>query len=88
MTLTVAFALAAALSSAVNLMTHHSASAGAPQRKKGWRLVAYLILSIWLFDERFTDSPARIAIAVLAMAVVAVGVIALSRTAPKDLNPS
>jgi drug/metabolite transporter (DMT)-like permease len=50
--------------------------------------LASIILSIWLFDERFTDSPARIAIAVLAMAVLAVGVIALSRTAPKDLNPS
>jgi hypothetical protein len=50
--------------------------------------LASIILSIWLFDERFTHSPARIAIAVLAMAVVAVGVIALSRTAPKDLNPS
>ena len=42
MTLTVAFALAAALSSAVNLMTQHSASFGAPEREKGWRLVAYL----------------------------------------------
>ena len=42
MTLTVAFALGAALSSAVNLMTRHSASVGAPKREKGWRLVAYL----------------------------------------------
>jgi drug/metabolite transporter (DMT)-like permease len=50
--------------------------------------IASIILSVWLFDERFTDSPARIAIAALAMAVLAVGVIALSRTAPKDLNPS
>jgi drug/metabolite transporter (DMT)-like permease len=50
--------------------------------------LASIILSIWLFDERFTDSPARIAIAALAMAVLAVGVITLSRTAPKDLNPS
>jgi drug/metabolite transporter (DMT)-like permease len=50
--------------------------------------LASIILSVWLFDERFTDSPARIAIAALAMAVLAVGVIALSRTAPKDLNPS
>jgi drug/metabolite transporter (DMT)-like permease len=47
--------------------------------------LASIILSIWLFDERFTDSPARIAI---AMAVLTVGVVALSRTAPKDLNPS
>lgn len=50
--------------------------------------LASIILSIWLFDERFTDSPARIAIAVLAMAVLTVGVIALSRTTPEDLNPS
>ena len=50
--------------------------------------IVSIILSVWLFDERFTDSPPRIAIAALAMAVLAVGVIALSRTAPKDLNPS
>jgi drug/metabolite transporter (DMT)-like permease len=50
--------------------------------------LASIILSIWLFDERFTHSPARIAIASLAMAVLAVGVIALSRTAPQDLSPS
>ena len=49
--------------------------------------LASIILSIWLFDERFTDSPAKITIAVLAMAVLAAGVIALSRTAPKDLTP-
>jgi drug/metabolite transporter (DMT)-like permease len=50
--------------------------------------LASIALSIWLFDERFTDSPARISIAVAAMAVLAAAVIALSRTAPKDLNPS
>jgi drug/metabolite transporter (DMT)-like permease len=50
--------------------------------------LASIGLSIWLFDERFTDSPARIVIAVLAMAVLAAGVVALSRTAPKDLNPA
>jgi drug/metabolite transporter (DMT)-like permease len=50
--------------------------------------LASIILSVWLFDERFTDSPARIAIAVLAMAVLAGGVIALSRTTPEDLNPA
>jgi drug/metabolite transporter (DMT)-like permease len=50
--------------------------------------IASIILSVWLFDERFTDSPARVAIAAAAMAVLAVGVIALSRTAPKDLEPS
>ena len=50
--------------------------------------LAAIILSIWLSDERFTDSPAKIALAVVAMAILAAGVIALSRTAPKDLTPS
>jgi drug/metabolite transporter (DMT)-like permease len=50
--------------------------------------LASIILSVWLFDERFTDSPAKIAIAVLAFAVMAIGVTVLSRTAPKDLTPS
>jgi hypothetical protein len=49
---------------------------------------AAIILSVWLFDEQFTDSPGRIAIAVVAFAVMAIGVIVLSRTAPKDLTPS
>jgi drug/metabolite transporter (DMT)-like permease len=49
--------------------------------------LAAIILSTWLFDERFTDSPAKISLAVVAMAVLAAGVIALSRTAPKDLAP-
>ena len=49
---------------------------------------ASIILSVWLFDERFTNSPAKIAVAVLAFAVLAVGVTVLSRTAPKDLTPS
>jgi hypothetical protein len=49
---------------------------------------ASIALSVWLFDERFTDSPARIAIAVLSFAVMAAGVTVLSRTAPQDLTPS
>ena len=49
---------------------------------------ASIILSVWLFDERFTNSPVKIAVAVLAFAVLAVGVTALSRTAPQDLDPS
>jgi hypothetical protein len=47
--------------------------------------LASIVLSSWLFDERFTDSPAKITTAVAAMAILAAGVIALSRTAPKDL---
>ena len=50
--------------------------------------LASIVLSVWLFDERFTDSPARITIAVLSFAVLAAGVTALSRTAPQDLAPS
>ena len=49
---------------------------------------ASIILSVWLFDERFTDSPAKITIAVLAFAVMAAGLTVLTRTAPKDLTPS
>jgi len=36
-------------------------------------------LSVWLFDERFTDSPAKIAIAALPFAVMTAGVTVLSR---------
>jgi len=50
--------------------------------------LASIVLSIWLFDERFTRSPARIAIAVAAFAVMAVGVVELSRAAPQDLTPA
>ena len=42
MTLVVVFALAAAFSNAVNLITQHKASIGAPRREKGWRLALYL----------------------------------------------
>jgi drug/metabolite transporter (DMT)-like permease len=41
-TLAVAFALAAAFANAVNVMTQHKASIGAPRRVKGWRLALYL----------------------------------------------
>jgi hypothetical protein len=45
-------------------------------------------LSIWLFGERFTDSPAKIIIAVVAFAVMAAGVTVLTRTSPEDLTQS
>ena len=50
--------------------------------------LASIALSVWLFGERFTDSPAKIAIAALAFAVMAVGVVVLSRTAPRDISPA
>ena len=49
---------------------------------------AAIVLSIWLFDEHFTDSPVKIAIAVVAFAVMAAGVTVLSRRSPKDLTLS
>jgi drug/metabolite transporter (DMT)-like permease len=49
---------------------------------------ASIILGAWLFDERFTDSPIKIAVAILSFAVMAIGVIALARTAPSDLASS
>jgi drug/metabolite transporter (DMT)-like permease len=49
---------------------------------------ASIILSIWLFDERFTNSPAKITVAIVSFAVMAAGVTVLTRTAPQDLAPS
>jgi drug/metabolite transporter (DMT)-like permease len=50
--------------------------------------LASIVLSVWLFDEHFTNSPAKITVGVLAFAVMAAGVTVLSRTAPQDLSPS
>src|SRR5215467_7898354 len=50
--------------------------------------LASIILSVWLFDERFTNSPAKITVAVLSFAVMAAGVTMLTRTSPQDLRPS
>src|SRR5262249_52343837 len=50
--------------------------------------VASIILSVWLFGEHFTNSPVKIAVAVLAFAVMAVAVTVLSRAAPQDLARS
>jgi drug/metabolite transporter (DMT)-like permease len=50
--------------------------------------LASIALSIWLFEEHFTSSPARIAIAVASFAAMAAGVVELSRAAPQDLAPS
>jgi drug/metabolite transporter (DMT)-like permease len=49
---------------------------------------ASIILSVWLFDEHFTNSPVKITVAVVAFAVMAFGVTALTRTAPQDLAPA
>lgn len=46
-----------------------------------------IVLSIWLFGERFTGSPAATTLAAVSFLVMAVGVTALTRTAPEDLSP-
>jgi drug/metabolite transporter (DMT)-like permease len=49
---------------------------------------ASIILSVWLFGEHFTDSPAKVVVAIVAFAAMAAGVVMLTRTAPQDLTPS
>ena len=49
MTVTILFALAAALANAIHLMTQHTASAGVPDQHRNWRLLVYLIRQpLWL----------------------------------------
>jgi hypothetical protein len=45
-----------------------------------------IVLSVWIFDERFTVSPAQKVIAGIAFCVMALGVTILSRAAPTDLD--
>jgi drug/metabolite transporter (DMT)-like permease len=49
---------------------------------------ASIILSVWLFGEHFTASPAKVAVGAVAFTVMAAGVTMLTRTAPQDLAPS
>jgi hypothetical protein len=50
--------------------------------------LAAIVLSVWLFGERFSGSPVDTVVAVIAFGVMAAGVTALTRTAPEDLSPS
>jgi drug/metabolite transporter (DMT)-like permease len=47
-----------------------------------------IVLSVWIFDERFTVDLAQKTLAGLAFCVMAIGVTMLSRTAPTDLDRS
>jgi drug/metabolite transporter (DMT)-like permease len=47
-----------------------------------------IVLSVWIFDERFTLTLAQKLVAGVAFCVMAVGVTILSRTAPTDLDRS
>jgi drug/metabolite transporter (DMT)-like permease len=50
--------------------------------------LASIVLSVWLFEEHFTRSPPRIAIAVVSFAAMAAGIVELSRRAPQNMAPS
>jgi hypothetical protein len=45
-----------------------------------------IVLSVWIFDERFTASVAQRIVAGAAFCVMAIGVATLGRTAPTDLD--
>jgi hypothetical protein len=45
-----------------------------------------IVLSVWIFDERFTVGLTQKVVAAVAFCVMALGVILLSRTAPSDLD--
>jgi hypothetical protein len=45
-----------------------------------------VLLSVWLFQERYTGGPAAIAGSVVAFAAMCVGVVALTRTAPPTMQ--
>ncbi len=47
-----------------------------------------IVLSVWIFDERFTVSVAQKTVAGVAFCVMAIAVTVLSRTAPSDLDRS
>ncbi len=47
-----------------------------------------IVLSVWIFDERFTTSTAQRVVAAAAFCAMAVAVTVLSRAAPADLDPT
>ena len=73
----------------------HHPGAGGPSRRPSQRVPAAagdrgplvsVVLSIWLFQERYTRGPAAIAGSLLAFAVMCLGVVALTRTAPSTMR--
>lgn len=47
-----------------------------------------IVLSVWIFDDRFAVSTTQKVVAAVAFCVMTIGVIVLSRTAPTHLDPS
>jgi hypothetical protein len=45
-----------------------------------------VVLSVWLFQERYTRSPLTIAISALPFIIMCAGVVALTRTAPSTMQ--
>ena len=49
---------------------------------------ASIVLSLWVFGERYTASPLKVAAALAAFVVLVIGVLMMSRTSPPTLSPS
>ena len=47
-----------------------------------------IVLSVWIFDERFTTGAVQRVVAAAAFCVMAVSVTVLARAAPADLDPT
>ena len=47
-----------------------------------------IVLSMWLFGERFVPDPATVAVAAVAFAVMCAGVVVLTQTAPATMEPA
>ena len=50
--------------------------------------IVSIALSVWVFEEYFTPSPAKITLAVLGFAGMCIGATVLIRTAPATMDPS
>jgi drug/metabolite transporter (DMT)-like permease len=50
--------------------------------------IVSIALSVWLFDEHFTDNAAVLAVAAVAFAVMCAGVVLLTQTAPATMEAS
>ena len=91
MTVTIIFALAAALANTIHLMTRHAASVGLSNEHRGWDLATFLIRQpLWLLGwaaaaggfafQAFASQRAARSSSLLGTE--------LSRTAPSDLDRS
>jgi drug/metabolite transporter (DMT)-like permease len=47
-----------------------------------------IFLGLWIFGEHFTDHPGRVVAALIGFVVMVVGIVAVTSTAPPDMEPS